>query len=61
MYPKLDPLRNSRAIIERQKSRSRERLFRHLHVGHLRYLKGARSLGDVLVVAINAIVRYARL
>lgn len=25
-----------------------------LHVGHLRYLKGARSLGDVLVVAINS-------
>ena len=25
-----------------------------LHVGHLRYLKGARALGDVLVVAINS-------
>ena len=25
-----------------------------LHVGHLRYLKGARSLGDVLVVAVNS-------
>jgi D-glycero-beta-D-manno-heptose 1-phosphate adenylyltransferase len=25
-----------------------------LHVGHLRYLKGARSLGEVLVVAINS-------
>jgi rfaE bifunctional protein nucleotidyltransferase chain/domain len=25
-----------------------------LHVGHLRYLQGARSLGDVLVVAINS-------
>ena len=25
-----------------------------LHVGHLRYLKGARQLGDVLVVAINS-------
>jgi len=25
-----------------------------LHVGHLRYLKGARELGDVLVVAINS-------
>jgi rfaE bifunctional protein nucleotidyltransferase chain/domain len=25
-----------------------------LHVGHLRYLEGARSLGDVLVVAINS-------
>jgi len=25
-----------------------------LHVGHLRYLEGARRLGDVLVVAINS-------
>jgi rfaE bifunctional protein nucleotidyltransferase chain/domain len=25
-----------------------------LHVGHLRYLRGARELGDVLVVAINS-------
>jgi D-glycero-beta-D-manno-heptose 1-phosphate adenylyltransferase len=25
-----------------------------LHVGHLRYLQGARALGDVLVVAINS-------
>jgi D-glycero-beta-D-manno-heptose 1-phosphate adenylyltransferase len=25
-----------------------------LHVGHLRYLKGARELGDALVVAINS-------
>ena len=25
-----------------------------LHVGHLRYLQGARDLGDVLVVAINS-------
>jgi rfaE bifunctional protein nucleotidyltransferase chain/domain len=25
-----------------------------LHVGHLRYLRGARELGDVLVVAVNS-------
>jgi len=25
-----------------------------LHVGHVRYLEGARSLGDILVVAINS-------
>ena len=25
-----------------------------LHVGHIRYLKGAKKLGDVLVVGINA-------
>src|SRR5260221_9098784 len=25
-----------------------------LHVGHVRYLKGAKALGDVLVVAVNS-------
>ena len=25
-----------------------------LHIGHLRYLKKAKSLGDVLVVALNS-------
>jgi len=25
-----------------------------LHVGHLRYFRGAKALGDVLVVAVNA-------
>jgi rfaE bifunctional protein nucleotidyltransferase chain/domain len=25
-----------------------------LHVGHVRYLKGAKTLGDILVVAINS-------
>lgn len=25
-----------------------------LHVGHIRYLQGARALGDILVVAINS-------
>jgi D-glycero-beta-D-manno-heptose 1-phosphate adenylyltransferase len=29
-------------------------LFDLLHVGHLRYLEDAASLGDVLVVAVNA-------
>ncbi|MGA9997878.1 MAG: adenylyltransferase/cytidyltransferase family protein [Pyrinomonadaceae bacterium] len=28
--------------------------FDMLHVGHIRYLEGARALGDVLVVGINA-------
>lgn len=33
-----------------------------LHVGHLRYLQGAKALGDVLVVAVNsdASVRQAK-
>ena len=29
-------------------------VFDLLHVGHLRYLQGARALGDVLVVALNS-------
>jgi rfaE bifunctional protein nucleotidyltransferase chain/domain len=29
-------------------------VFDLLHVGHLRYLEGAKALGDVLVVAINS-------
>jgi rfaE bifunctional protein nucleotidyltransferase chain/domain len=29
-------------------------IFDILHVGHLRYLQGAKELGDILVVAINS-------
>jgi len=32
-----------------------------LHVGHLRYLRAARALGDVLVVALNADASVTRL
>lgn len=32
-----------------------------LHVGHLRYLRGAKAAGDVLVVAINDDASVARL
>jgi rfaE bifunctional protein nucleotidyltransferase chain/domain len=32
-----------------------------LHAGHIRYLQGARELGDVLVVAINADEQVAKL
>src|SRR5262249_57895339 len=32
-----------------------------LHVGHVRYLAGARELGDVLVVGVNSDVQVARL
>jgi len=28
--------------------------FDMLHVGHVRYLEGAKALGDVLVVAVNS-------
>src|SRR6266498_1760187 len=32
-----------------------------LHVGHVRYLKGARALGDLLVVGINSDRQVTRL
>ena len=32
-----------------------------LHVGHVRYLQGARDLGDLLVVGINSDAQVARL
>jgi rfaE bifunctional protein nucleotidyltransferase chain/domain len=32
-----------------------------LHAGHVRYLEGARALGDLLVVAINSDAQVARL
>jgi D-glycero-beta-D-manno-heptose 1-phosphate adenylyltransferase len=32
-----------------------------LHAGHIRYLQGARALGDVLVVGVNSDAQVARL
>src|SRR5881396_4115711 len=32
-----------------------------LHVGHVRYLEGARALGDVLLVGVNSDESVARL
>lgn len=32
-----------------------------LHAGHVRYLRGARSLGEILVVAINSDAQVTRL
>lgn len=32
-----------------------------LHVGHIRYLKGARELGDLLVVGVNSDEQVAKL
>jgi rfaE bifunctional protein nucleotidyltransferase chain/domain len=45
-------------IIDEEKERGRKVVFGNgcfdlLHVGHVRYLKGARALGDVLIVAVN--------
>lgn len=35
--------------------------FELLHVGHVRYLQGARALGDVLIVAVNSDESLARI
>mgnify|MGYP000445094430 CR=1 FL=1 len=45
-------------IIEKEKNRGKEIVlangcFDIIHVGHVRYLAGAKSYGDILVVAIN--------
>lgn len=45
-------------LVEEDKRRGRRVVFGNgcfdiLHVGHVRYLKGAKALGDTLVIAIN--------
>ena len=45
-------------IIDEEKERGRKVVFGNgcfdlLHVGHVRYLKGAKALGDMLIVAVN--------
>ncbi|HEX2965901.1 MAG TPA: adenylyltransferase/cytidyltransferase family protein, partial [Syntrophorhabdaceae bacterium] len=45
-------------IIDEERNKGKKIVFGNgcfdlLHVGHIRYLSGAKSLGDVLVVAVN--------
>lgn len=52
---KLDELKS---IVEKEKNQGKKIVFGNgcfdlLHVGHVRYLKGAKALGDVLIVAVN--------
>jgi D-glycero-beta-D-manno-heptose 1-phosphate adenylyltransferase len=47
-----------KSIIEREKEQGKRIVFGNgcfdlLHVGHVRYLKGAKALGDILIVAVN--------
>ena len=52
---RLDELKS---IVEREKKQGKQIVFGNgcfdlLHVGHVRYLKGAKALGDILIVAVN--------
>ncbi len=51
---KLRPLEELPNLLAGKKVVLANGCFDILHVGHLRYLEGARALGDVLVVAINS-------
>ena len=47
-----------KGIIEGERSKGKKIIFGNgcfdlLHVGHIRYLKAAKALGDILVVAVN--------
>ncbi len=51
-------LEDLKRIVEQERRKSKKIVFGNgcfdlLHVGHVRYLAGAKALGDVLIVAIN--------
>ena len=57
--PKVLPLERLARAVALEKGRGRTVVlanggFDLLHVGHVRYLQGAKALGDVLVVAVNS-------
>ena len=52
-------LKDAAALVERERRAGRTIVFTNgvfdlLHIGHVRYLKQSRALGDVLIVAVNA-------
>jgi rfaE bifunctional protein nucleotidyltransferase chain/domain len=54
----ISELTELKRIIDKEKEQGRKVVFGNgcfdlLHVGHVRYLKGAKALGDVLIVAVN--------
>ncbi len=63
---KILSLEDLRGAVERDKIAGRRVIFANgcfdiLHAGHVRYLRGARSLGDVLIVAVNSDASARRL
>ncbi len=56
---KLKKINNLKVIVEKERKKGRKIIFANgcfdiLHVGHIRYLKEAKELGDLLIVAINS-------
>jgi rfaE bifunctional protein nucleotidyltransferase chain/domain len=56
---KLFPLESLKPVVAELKASGKTVVFANgcfdlLHVGHIRYLQGARQLGDVLVVGLNS-------
>ena len=54
----IENLDELKGLIDAEKSAGKKIVFGNgcfdiLHVGHVRYLKGARELGDILIVAVN--------
>jgi D-beta-D-heptose 7-phosphate kinase/D-beta-D-heptose 1-phosphate adenosyltransferase len=55
---KIKNIKSIKSIVARLKARRKKVVFTNgcfdiLHVGHIRYLRKARSLGDILVVGLN--------
>ena len=51
---KVKTLEEVRELVKEKKVVSTNGVFDILHVGHLRYLKEAKKLGDVLVIGVNS-------
>jgi len=56
---KLKKINVLKVIVEKERKKGRKIVFANgcfdiLHVGHIRYLKEAKELGDMLIVAINS-------
>jgi len=59
MKDKIKEREDLRKIIQELKAKGKRIVFTNgcfdlLHIGHIRYLEGAKSLGDILVVGVNS-------
>lgn len=63
---KLQSLEHLKSIVENAKSSGKRIVFANgcfdiLHIGHIRYLREARALGDLLIVGLNSDASVERL